>query len=293
MKSLVLQAPAKINLTLDILNRREDGYHEMDMIMQNVSLCDEIQLEMGTRTGIRVITDRDLPVGPDNLAVSAALKFRKALNQDWENLTIRIDKKIPVCAGTAGGSSDAAAVLRGLNQLTRAGLSLQQLAEIGAQVGSDVPYCVIGGTARVGGRGEIVHPIPNIPDCEIVLCKPDFPISTPQLFHAWDEISTKSKHPDTQAMIESLINQDLSSIGRYLFNSFEEVLSKEHASEINRIRSTMNEFSPLGVCMSGSGPTVFALFPPKGNAGKCTERLKNTWKHSYLTKPVEPFDNIE
>ena len=164
MSSLTLSAPAKLNLTLDILGTRPDGYHEMEMVMQSVSLCDEIHLHLGFPGGIRAESRlRFLPNDKGNLAVAAAVAFRQATGQSWTDLRISIEKRIPVCAGTAGGSSDAAAVLRGLNLLTNAGLSLQDLARIGAAVGSDVPYCVLGGTALAQGRGETLTPLPALP----------------------------------------------------------------------------------------------------------------------------------
>ena len=164
MSSLTLSAPAKLNLTLDILGTRPDGYHEMEMVMQSVSLCDEIHLHLGFPGGIRAESGlRFLPNDKGNLAVAAAVAFRQATDQSWTDLRISIEKRIPVCAGTAGGSSDAAAVLRGLNLLTNAGLSLQDLARIGAAVGSDVPYCVLGGTALAHGRGETLTPLPALP----------------------------------------------------------------------------------------------------------------------------------
>lgn len=188
MSSLTLSAPAKLNLTLDILGTRPDGYHEMEMVMQSVSLCDEIHLHLGFPGGIRAESGlRFLPNDKGNLAVAAAVAFRQATGQSWTDLRISIEKRIPVCAGTAGGSSDAAAVLRGLNLLTNAGLSLQDLARIGAAVGSDVPYCVLGGTALAQGRGETLTPLPALPACLFVLCKPRFSISTPALFREWDK----------------------------------------------------------------------------------------------------------
>ena len=182
MNQLTLSAPAKINLTLDILGARPDGYHEMEMVMQSVSLCDEVTLHLGFPGGVRAESGlRFLPNDKSNLAVAAALAFRRATGQTWKDLRISLTKRIPVCAGTAGGSSDAAAVLRGLNTLTGAGLSPQALAKIGEEVGSDVPYCVLGGTALAQGRGETLSPLPPPPDCFLALCKPRFPISTPRL----------------------------------------------------------------------------------------------------------------
>ena len=232
MSSLTLSAPAKLNLTLDILGTRPDGYHEMEMVMQSVSLCDEIHLHLGFPGGIRAESGlRFLPNDKGNLAVAAAVAFRQATGQSWTDLRISIEKRIPVCAGTAGGSSDAAAVLRGLNLLTNAGLSLQDLARIGAAVGSDVPYCVLGGTALAQGRGETLTPLPALPACLFVLCKPRFSISTPALFREWDK---KRRHlrPDTKGTLAALAQGDLLGIARRTFNVFEGVLPPHQHREI-------------------------------------------------------------
>lgn len=286
MDSLTLQAPAKINLTLDILGTRPDGYHEMDMVMQSVSLCDEITLDLGSPGGIRAESGlRFLPNDKGNLAVAAALAFRKATGQTWEDLHIDIRKHIPVCAGTAGGSSDAAAVLRGLNDLTGAGLDREALARIGQEVGSDVPYCVLGGTALARGRGEILTPLPSLPPCHIVLCKPAFSISTPALFRAWDKKKRRLR-PDTNGMLEALAQGDLVGVGRRMFNVFEGVLNPQQRREIESIKNALIQAGALGAAMSGSGPTVLGLFDREDLAGEAVRQLLETYDEVFLTQPV-------
>ena len=286
MSPLTLQAPAKINLTLDILGTRPDGYHEMDMVMQSVSLCDEITLDLGSPGGIRAESGlRFLPNDKGNLAVAAAVAFRKATGQTWEDLHIGIRKHIPVCAGTAGGSSDAAAVLRGLNDLTGAGLDREALARIGQEVGSDVPYCVLGGTALARGRGEILTPLPSLPPCHIVLCQPAFSISTPALFRAWDKKKRRLR-PDTNGMLEALAQGDLVGVGRRMFNVFEGVLNPQQRREIESIKNALIQAGALGAAMSGSGPTVLGLFDREDLAGEAVRQLRKTYDEVFLTQPV-------
>ena len=286
MSSLTLSAPAKLNLTLDILGTRPDGYHEMEMVMQSVSLCDEIHLHLGFPGGIRAESGlRFLPNDKGNLAVAAAVAFRQATGQSWTDLRISIEKRIPVCAGTAGGSSDAAAVLRGLNLLTNAGLSLQDLARIGAAVGSDVPYCVLGGTALAQGRGETLTPLPTLPACLFVLCKPRFSISTPALFREWDK---KRRHlrPDTKGTLAALAQGDLLGIARRTFNVFEGVLPPHQHREIEAIKNTMIQAGALGAAMSGSGPTVFGIFSQASQAQEAWAQLREDYDEVFLAEPL-------
>lgn len=197
MASITVTAPAKLNLTLDVLGRREDGYHEMKMVMQSVDLTDQVTLTTGPGEGIELSTNLGfLPLDGRNLAAAAALRLQEETGAEWGRLTIELKKRIPVCAGMAGGSSDAAAVLRGLNQLCHLGLSPRELAEIGEKVGSDVPYCVLGGTALAQGRGEEITPLPALPGCWVALAKPGFPVSTPELFALLDQRRPRC-HPDT------------------------------------------------------------------------------------------------
>ena len=286
MTSLTLQAPAKVNLTLDILGSRPDGYHEMEMVMQSVSLQDTVTLDLGAPGGIRAESGlRFLPTGKENLAVSAALAFREAAGQDWQDLRITIQKLIPVCAGTAGGSSDAAAVLRGLNALTGAGFSPQELARVGEAVGSDVPYCVLGGTALAQGRGEILTPLKPLPPCHIVLCKPAFSISTPALFREWDKQKRRLR-PDTKGAMAALDRGDLTALGRRMFNVFEGVLPPQQHREIEGIKTALIQAGALGAAMSGSGPTVLGLFDREDLAQAAADQLRETYAEVFLTQPV-------
>lgn len=285
MSLLTLQAPAKINLSLDILGTRPDGYHEMEMVMQSVSLCDRICLNLGFPGGIRAESGlRFLPNDKSNLAVAAALAFRRATDQKWNDLRISIEKAIPVCAGTAGGSSDAAAVLRGLNHLTKAGLTSEELARIGAEVGSDVPYCVLGTTALAKGRGEVLTQLPALPSCWILLCKPHFSISTPALFREWDR---KKKHlrPDTKGILTALEQGDLLGVAQRMFNVFEAVLPQHQHREIEAIKNTMIQTGALGAAMSGSGPTVFGLFSQEELARQAQQFLEARQEAVFLTQP--------
>lgn len=286
MTSLTLPAPAKLNLTLDILGARPDGYHEMEMVMQSVSLCDSIRLDLGFAGGIRASSGLQfLPNDKENLAVAAALAFRRATGQTWRDLLITIDKHIPVCAGTAGGSSDAAAVLRGLNALTGAGLSPQDLAKIGEDVGSDVPYCVLGTTALAGGRGETLTPLPPLPPCWIVLCKPRFSISTPALFRAWDK-GKRRLRPDTRGVLLALEAGSLVEVARRMFNVFEGVLPPAQRREIEGIKTALLTAGALGAAMSGSGPTVFGLFSEEASAEAAVDLLREDYEDVFLTQPL-------
>lgn len=286
MNQLTLSAPAKINLTLDILGARPDGYHEMEMVMQSVSLCDEVTLHLGFPGGVRAESGlRFLPNDKSNLAVAAALAFRQATGQTWKDLRISLTKRIPVCAGTAGGSSDAAAVLRGLNTLTGAGLSPQALASIGEEVGSDVPYCVLGGTALARGRGELLTPLPDLPPCVFVLCKPRFSISTPALFRAWDK-AKRHLRPDTQGVLAALAAGDLAALAQRMFNVFEAVLPPHQRRDIEGIKTTLLQAGALGAAMSGSGPTVFGLFSREELAQAAVNRLREDYSEVFLAHPL-------
>lgn len=286
MPKLTIQAPAKLNLTLDVLRKRDDGYHDLSMIMTSVAFGDTLSITSGTGGDIRSTSNLSfLPNNEKNLAVSAALRLMKETTLNPNGLNIDIDKQIPVCAGMGGGSSDAGAVLRGLNQLFGQPLTLEQLAKIGEDVGSDVPYCVLGGTALAEGKGEILTPLPHLPDCHIVLCKPNFPISTPALFA---KIKTqKLRHrPDTDGLIACLHAQDLAGIARRMFNVFEGVLPNHEGYKINDIKQTLLHHGALGACMSGTGPTVFGIFDDLAMAQQAVEDLQPYHKDVILTKPV-------
>ena len=276
------KAYAKLNLSLDILGRRDDGYHDLQMVMVSIDLTDTLTLTPGE--GAMSTNLSFLPADGSNLAQKAAQAFCCATGKG-EVLDIHIDKRIPVCAGMAGGSSDAAAVLRAMNEMYRTELSPLELAKIGEQVGSDVPYCVVGGTALVEGRGEYVTPLPSLPSCHIVVCKPPFPISTPQLFGRVN-VKKITRRPDNQGMVEALHRGDLTGVARRMYNVFEDVLEPRHRQTVDEIKATLIEHGALGAIMSGSGPTVFGLYEDQGKAQQAADALKEKYKDVFVCRPV-------
>lgn len=290
MAVLEVRAYAKLNLALDVLGRRADGYHEMRMVMQSVTLSDRIRLETGTGRPLRMTTDLGfLPSNEKNLAAVAALRLCEAAGVSSEGLAIDLWKTIPVCAGLAGGSADAAAVLRGINRLMRLGLSSAELAEIGARVGSDVPYCVRGGTALAEGRGERLTPLPPLPRCHVVLCKPAFSVSTPDLFERIDGVRLR-RRPDTLGLLGALEAGDLAGVARRMYNVFEDALPPRRAGEIGEIRNSLIQYGALGASMSGTGPTVFGLFRDASAARHACSALRETYRETFLAQGLEPVE---
>lgn len=286
MKELTIPAYAKINLTLDVLGKRPDGYHDLSMVMQSVSLADQVIIRETGEEGFTLKTDLGFLPGADkNIAGVAARAFARHTGADLSGLEIELQKHIPVCAGTAGGSSDGAAVLRGLNRWFSCGLSLRHLAEIGEEVGSDVPYCVLGCTALAEGRGEKLTCLPALPDCHIVLCKPGFSVSTPELFRRIDELKL-CFHPDTAGVLAALEEGDLAGVSRRMFNVFEEALPAQRRAVVEEIKSTLLSRGALGACMSGTGPTVFGIFDNAESARSVADELKQSYAETFLTKNV-------
>jgi 4-diphosphocytidyl-2-C-methyl-D-erythritol kinase len=253
---LLVKAPAKINLSLDVLHKRPDGYHEVKMVMTTIDLADRIELIPRADDAIQIISqNRFVPDDHRNLAYQAA-KLLKETFSIKQGVAISITKHIPVAAGLAGGSSDAAATLRGLNKLWNLGLTLDELAELGAQIGSDVSFCVYGGTAIATGRGEKITPIPSPPPCWVVLAKPSIGVSTAEVYR---NLKVKEVvHPDVDAMVEAIGRQDYFAICQLVGNVLEEVTLKMHP-EVAHIKEQMRRFGADAVLMSGSGPTVFGL----------------------------------
>jgi 4-diphosphocytidyl-2-C-methyl-D-erythritol kinase len=279
-------AYAKLNLTLDSLGLREDGFHELNMVMQSVSLRDEVTLTLTEEEGIRLSTEWGfLPTDGRNTAVSAARVFAEAADVNLDGLRIHLDKHIPVCAGTAGGSSDGAAVLRGLNRLFGTGFSIEELAKLGEQVGSDVPYCVIGGTMLAQGRGEILTPLPELPPCHIVMCKPAFAISTGELFHHLDTVRLRCR-PDTDGVISALEQGDLAGVARRMYNVFSDTLPANRASVVSDIQNTLIQEGALGACLSGTGPTVFGIFEDRTRAEQAASVLLPNHRETHVVLPV-------
>ena len=281
-----IQAFAKLNLTLDILGKREDGYHDLRMVMQSITLADTLTLEENRGEGLRVSANlRFLPTGEKNLAAAAALRFWEALGREPEDLDIRIEKRIPVCAGMAGGSSDAAAVLRALNQRAGDPFSPKELARLGERVGSDVPYCVLGGTALAEGRGEVLTPLAPLPRCWVVACKPDFPISTPELFAQADRVKLR-RRPDTAGLVAALEAGDLGGVARRMYNVFEDVLPARLYTRVAEIKNVLIQCGALGANMSGSGPTAFGLFDRLEAAQEARACLAQRYRDTFLCETV-------
>ena len=281
-----IQAFAKLNLTLDILGKREDGYHDLRMVMQSITLADTLTLEENRGEGLRVSANlRFLPTGEKNLAAAAALRFWEALGREPEDLDIRIEKRIPVCAGMAGGSSDAAAVLRALNQRAGDSFSPKELARLGERVGSDVPYCVLGGTALAEGRGEVLTPLAPLPRCWVVACKPDFPISTPELFAQADRVKLR-RRPDTAGLVAALEAGDLGGVARRMYNVFEDVLPARLYTRVAEIKNVLIQCGALGANMSGSGPTAFGLFDHLEAAQEARACLAQRYRDTFLCETV-------
>ena len=281
-----VQAPAKLNLTLDVLGKRPDGYHDLRMVMQTITLADRVVLEPTQSGEVRVQSNLTfLPNGEKNLAGAAALRFYEALGRKCGGLDIALTKRVPVCAGMAGGSSDAAAVLRALNELEGSPFTREQLRGIGEQVGSDVAYCVMGGTALAEGRGEVLTPLPALPPCWIVVCKPDFPISTPELFARIDSCRVRCR-PDTDGVLAALAAGDLGGVARRMYNVFEDVLPARQQGAVGEIKHTLIECGALGANMSGTGPTAFGLFDREELAREAFDRLLPRYTDTFLAQSV-------
>lgn len=286
MLPITVQAPAKLNLTLDVLGRREDGYHDLRMVMQSVRLGDTLTLEQGKGEGIRVKSNLGfLPTDGRNLAAAAALAFWAEMGIEPYALDITLEKVTPVCAGLGGGSSDAAAVLRAMNEVHGTGLTLEQLAVIGQKVGSDVPYCVLGCTALTEGRGEVLTALPPLPGCWAVLCKPDFSVSTPALFAQIDSVRLR-RRPDTEGVLKALETGDLPGVARRLYNVFEDALPERCAAKVDQVKHILIENGALGAAMSGTGSAIFGLFDKQEEAQRAYEELLAIYPETFLTETV-------
>lgn len=256
MLKVMVKAPAKINLSLDVLHKREDGYHEVEMIMTTIDLADRLELTLLDKDEIKIVShNRFVPDDQRNLAYQAAHLLKERF-QVKKGVSITIEKAIPVAAGLAGGSSDAAAALRGLNKLWDLGLSLDELAEIGKEIGSDVSFCVYGGTALATGRGEKIQQLPAPPTCWVILAKPFIGVSTADVYRRLDV--EQVQHPNTAGMIEAINAGSYDDVCRNMGNVLEDVTLNMHP-EVLQIKDQMKRFGADAVLMSGSGPTVFGL----------------------------------
>lgn len=261
-----LKAYAKINLGLDVIRRRPDGYHEVSMIMQSIDLYDELAFDKTTDGVIRIKTDKDeLPVNEDNLIYKAAKLLFDEFNIT-DGIDISLKKNIPVAAGMAGGSTDAAATLKAVNELWNLGLSEQELRNRGVKIGADIPYCIMGGTALSEGIGEILTKIPDCPDCTVLIAKPPVAVSTKYVYQNLNlnEVS----HPDIDVIREAISNGDINKVADNLGNVLESVTIPLHPV-IDDIKQIMIDGGALASLMSGSGPTVFGLFDDINKARMC------------------------
>ena len=272
MDRLELKALGKINLGLDVLGRRENGYHDVRMVMQTVYLYDRIIMKKSKTPGIRLETNLYyLPVNENNLAYQAAQMLMDEFHME-EGVSIQLDKHIPVAAGMAGGSSNAAAVLFGMNRMFSLGLSQKELMERGVKLGADVPYCIMRGTVLAEGIGEILTPLPNMPKCHVLLSKPPISVSTKLVYEKLDSYDS-IEHPDIDGIIKGLKDGDIKKVASSMGNVLEHVTIEEHPV-IEEIKNVMRKEGALNAMMSGSGPTVFGLFENRTAAREAQRRIR-------------------
>lgn len=281
---LSVTAPAKINLGLEIGKKRADGYHNVEMIMQSVSLYDEIDLLVDNSGCITVNSDIHLNCSLEsNIAFRAAKEFLNYVKMPDTGVRIKIKKNIPMCAGMAGGSADGAAVIWGLNKILGLKLANENLCEIGEKIGSDVPFCIVGGTAYASGRGTKLEKLNSLSKCHIMIVKPDLSISTAKAYEDFDNLKIHCVHD--LSLLKSAINSgDLSKVCERLYNRFEEVIN-EH--EIFEIKKRMKNYGAEGSLMTGSGSAVYGIFQDEICAKKCFDSMKKLYPNSYLTQPID------
>jgi len=291
-------AYAKINLSLDIVAKMADGYHDLTMVMQTVNLSDDITVECTKRTEYAgsashaldegIVVDAGLPFLPRdgrNIVSKAAMAFYKHTGITGYRTHIKVKKNIPVCAGLGGGSTDGACVLRLLDRMFDTKLGREALETLGNSIGSDVPFCISGGTKLARGRGDILTDLPPIPFNYIVICKPPFSCSTPELFKLVKCEKIRAR-PDTDGIIKALEEGDLGGVARRMYNVFEDVLPRGRA-DVDEIKSILLDKGALGAVMTGTGPAVFGLFDSKTNALDAYEQLSVNYKECYLTETMD------
>ncbi len=285
VRSITVPAYAKLNLTLDILGKRDDGYHEMQMVMQTVSLHDDVTVALTDGKGITCRVDgAALPCDERNLAVKAAKAFCEGMNYSG-GIDIALIKRIPSEAGMAGGSADAAAVLRALRELVSPTLTDERLEQISASVGSDVPFCIRGGTQLAEGRGEKLTVLKPAPRFFVAVCKPDFPISTPALFARVDGV-TITDRPDTDAMLAAIEHGDADTLCANVRNVFEQALPEAQRERIEEIKRALAENGALCAAMTGSGSAVFGLFREEDACRSACRALQSERVMTFCTKFV-------
>ncbi|MDS1030294.1 4-(cytidine 5'-diphospho)-2-C-methyl-D-erythritol kinase [Bacillota bacterium LX-D] len=282
MDNLTINAYAKINLTLDVFRLRPDGFHEVQMVMQSISLKDRLSFAPASTLTLTA-TDPQLVNDQTNLVMKSA-ELLMSKTGVKKGAAIKIEKNIPLAAGLAGGSSDAAAALLGLNILWDLGLTIGDLITIGAELGSDVPFCLIGGTILAQGRGEILRFLPKIPKLWLVLVKPDFGVSTKEVYQRWDELGEKLPEQSFQAL-EAIYTGDRNRVVAALSNHLELITGKLYP-EVLKIKQKLYDLGAKKAIMSGSGPTVYAVVDDETMAQRMALLLKNDYSQVYVTSTI-------
>lgn len=278
-----IKAYGKVNISLDVIGKREDGYHLLRMLMQTVDIYDELIFEK-VKEGVHITCDKDfVPTDKRNLVYKAVELFKDTFKVQG-GVKVHINKNIPVEAGMAGGSTDAAAALKGMRDLYMPEVSDKELMKLGVRIGADVPYCILGGTALCEGIGEVITPLKSFNNKIMVVVKPDFGVSTVAVYKAFD-INSIETHPNTENLMEALKNDDVHYVANNMMNLLEKVTIKNH-EEIQHIKEYMVKEGSLGAMMSGSGPTVFGFFDDMLTAQRCYDKLKDKYKEVFITRTV-------
>lgn len=293
MDSVVIKAMAKVNLGLDVLRRRENGYHDVKMVMQTVNLYDTLTISKTENAQIIITTNTgELPLNEDNLIYKAAKLLSTHTGKEY-GVKIHLDKQIPIAAGMAGGSTDAAATLLGLNALYDLGLNKEELAKIGVKIGADVPYCIYGGTCLSEGIGEVLTKLPDAPDCFVVIAKPGIGVSTKYVYENL-HIEAVKDHPDIDGMIDAIKADNLDGVAQKMENVLETVTIKRYP-EIAVMKECLLENGAENALMSGSGPTVFGIFKEEEKAKRALFKLEETGlvKQGFVTTLAKETGIIE
>ncbi len=286
MDAVFEKAYAKLNISLDVTARRNDGYHDMVMVMQTVSLCDELELTPDNSGTMRAETNLSFIPGDErNLAVKAAKLYLDRIGESGQGVHIAIRKRIPVGAGMGGGSADAAAVLRAMNRVYGDRLDRAALMELAGETGSDVPFCLAGGTMLAKGRGELLTELAPMPECFYAICKPEFSVSTPELFKKFDRIS-KHRHPDTAGLLAALNAGELTQVCRRMYNVFEDVDDRRMRT-VAAIKNELLDHGALGAMMTGTGSAVFGVFSGRESAESAALALKKDYPFACVAENVK------
>lgn len=280
--SVSVRTPAKINLTLDILGKRYDGYHFVRTIMQTISVFDKLKISRNEENTIRIFCEEPgIPCDSSNLVYKAAMAFFEYNDMSPLGIDIHIEKEIPAMAGMAGGSSDAAAMIVALDEMLKTNLSQESMCEIAEKIGADVPFCIIGGTAAAEGVGDILTQLPDIPECFILAVKPDINISTADAYAKFDHLEF-AKSSEYEEFVAAIATQNLKVIASSLFNALEYAADCE---EINKIKQEMLASGAIGALMTGSGSAVYGIFEKKKYALKCAEEMKDRYSFAEVCTP--------